>query len=569
MTLLPPLRGSGEGQTPPHSFNHFISVTVSKGKQMESRKRFIGLIGIGYWGKNILRNLYDLGVIHTACDLDPKVIAERRAAFPDIHYCASPEEIVSNPDINAIAIATPAVTHYNLVKQSLLAGKDVFVEKPLSLTVKEGEELVGFAKEKDRVLMVGHILQYHPALIRLKELISSGEIGKIQYIYSNRLNIGKLRTEENILWSFAPHDISVILMLIEEEPVKVSAFGGDYLTTMVYDTTLTTLEFRNGVKGHIFVSWLHPYKEQKLIVVGSKAMVVFDDVGEEKLFLYPHKIEWKNGQIPIAQKAEYQTIPVEGGEPLQRELIHFIECVLQRKRPKTDGQEGLRVLRILENAEKAIEGNRGTTYNESPVSFGSHLASRIPPSVYIHESAYVDEEVEIGEGVKIWHFSHILKGSSIGDNCIIGQNVVIGSDVTVGKRCKIQNNVSVYKGVTLEDDVFCGPSCVFTNVYNPRASVERKHEFLSTLVKKGATIGANATIVCGTTIGQYAVIGAGAVVKSDVPDYAIVAGVPATKIGWACKCGTPLGFNSKYAVCKRCGNEYGIENNNFMIIKEW
>jgi UDP-2-acetamido-3-amino-2,3-dideoxy-glucuronate N-acetyltransferase len=252
---------------------------------MESRKRVIGLIGLGYWGKNILRNLYDLGVIHTACDSDPRVIAERRVAFPDVRYCASPDEIMNNPEINAIAIATPAVTHYALVKQSLMAGKDVFVEKPLSLTVKEGEELVGFSKEKERVLMVGHILQYHPAVIRLKELISSGEIGKIQYIYSNRLNIGKLRTEENILWSFAPHDISVILMLIEEEPVKVSAFGGDYLNTMIYDTTLTTLEFRNGVKGHIFVSWLHPYKEQKLIVVGSKAMAVFDDVSEEKLFL--------------------------------------------------------------------------------------------------------------------------------------------------------------------------------------------------------------------------------------------------------------------------------------------
>jgi UDP-2-acetamido-3-amino-2,3-dideoxy-glucuronate N-acetyltransferase len=254
---------------------------------------------------------------------------------------------------------------------------------------------------------------------------------------------------------------------------------------------------------------------------------------------------------------------------LKRELIHFIECVRKRKRPLTDGQEGLRVLRILESAEKAVQGNRGTTYVGSPVSLGSHLATRIPPSVYIHESAYVDEEVEIGEGVKIWHFSHIMKGSSIGDSSIIGQNVVIGSDVTVGKKCKIQNNVSVYKGVTLEDEVFCGPSCVFTNVYNPRASVERKHEFLSTLVKKGATIGANATIVCGTTIGQYAMIGAGAVVKSDVPDYAIVTGVPAKKIGWACKCGTPLRFNSKYAVCQRCGNEYGIGNNNFMIIKEW
>ena len=203
--------------------------------------------------------------------------------------------------------------------------------------------------------MVGHILQYHPAVMKLKEMLSSGELGKVQYIYSNRLNIGKLRTEENILWSFAPHDISVILMLLEEEPIKVSAIGGDYLNKGICDTTLSTLEFRNGVKGHIFVSWLHPYKEQKLIVVGSKAMVVFDDVSKEKLFLYPHKIEWKDGKIPLAQKAEYQIIPVESGEPLNLELSHFVECVRDGRKPLSDGQEGLKVLKVLQAAQKSLK----------------------------------------------------------------------------------------------------------------------------------------------------------------------------------------------------------------------
>ena len=185
-----------------------------------------------------------------------------------------------------------------------------------------------------------------------------------------------------------------------------------------------------------------------------------------------------------------------------------------------------------------------------------------------HETAFIDVPSEIGDGTKIWHFSHILKGSKIGKNCIIGQNVVIGPDVTIGDKCKVQNNVSLYKGVVLEDEVFCGPSCVFTNVYNPRAFIERKHEFLPTLVKKGATIGANATIVCGTTIGRYAMIGAGAVIKSDVPDYAIVAGVPAKQIGWACKCGTTLKFNDNHTACSYCGNEYKIENGSLVVIKE-
>lgn len=164
--------------------------------------------------------------MHTACDLDPRIITRQRSEFPNVRYSTSFDEVSGNSDIVAVAIATPAATHYELVKRSLLAGKDVFVEKPLSLTVKEGEELVRLAEKEKKVLIVGHVLQYHPSAIRLKELISTGDIGKIQYIYSNRLNIGRFRTEENILWSFAPHDVSVILMLLEEEPIRVSAFGG-------------------------------------------------------------------------------------------------------------------------------------------------------------------------------------------------------------------------------------------------------------------------------------------------------------------------------------------------------
>ncbi|GLI52406.1 Gfo/Idh/MocA family oxidoreductase [Thermodesulfovibrio yellowstonii] len=519
------------------------------------KKRFIGHIGLGYWGKNIFRNLYELEVLHTACDVSEEVLNEYRKKFRDVNFTMDYNEILRNPELKAVTIATPAATHYEFVKKALLADKDVFVEKPLALKTTEAKELIKIAEDNKKILMVGHILRYHPAVIKLKEIISSGILGKIQYIYSNRLNIGKLRTEENILWSFAPHDISVILMLLNEEPIKVSAFGGDYLNKGIYDITLTTLEFPNNIKAHIFVSWLHPYKEQKLIVVGSKAMAVFDDVSKEKLFLYPHKIEWKEGKIPVAHKAQYEVIPFEDGEPLKLELIHFTECINNRQTPLTDGYEGLRVLKILELAEKSLKGS------------SSQEISR-DKNYYAHETAVIDEGVEIGEGTKIWHFSHILKGSKIGKKCIIGQNVMIGPDVTIGNRCKIQNNVSIYKGVTLEDEVFCGPSCVFTNVYNPRAFIERKNEFLPTIVKKGATIGANATIVCGVTIGKYAMIGAGAVVKKDVPDHAIVAGVPAKQIGWACKCGVTLKFNNQRATCNYCGNEYILKEGKIELLKE-
>jgi len=525
---------------------------------MNSKEKFIGLIGLGYWGKNLFRIISDLGVLHTACDSDDKVISGLKEKFQDINYTSSLEDILQNPDIKAVTIATPAATHYDLVKKTLSAGKDVFVEKPLALTVEEGRQLVEQAKNEQKVLMVGHILQYHPAVKKLKELISSGDLGKIQYIYSNRLNIGRLRTEENILWSFAPHDISSILALMNEEPTTVSAFGGDYVSNGVYDVTLTTLEFRNQVKAHIFVSWLHPFKEQKLIVVGSKAMAVFDDLSEETLSIYPHKIEWKDGKIPVAQKADYQLIEVEQVEPLCEELKHFVQCVTERKRPKTDGEEGLRVLRVLEKAERSLVRDLSSKASRGTAEDG----------YFVHVTTAIDKDVRIGRGTKVWHFSHILKGSKIGENCVIGQNVMIGPDVIIGNCCKIQNNVSLYKGVTLEDEVFCGPSSVFTNVTNPRAFIERKHEFRPTLVRKGATIGANATIICGITIGSYAIIGAGALVNRDVQDHALMTGIPATQVGWACTCGTTVELQGDQARCDYCNRVFKLINGEFSQI-DW
>ncbi len=331
------------------------------------------------------------------------------------------------------------------------------------------------------------------------------------------MNLGKIRREENILWSFAPHDISVILGLLGEMPTSVFAQGGNYLHEQIADTTVTLLSFPSGVKAHIFVSWLHPFKEQKLIVVGDQKMAVFDDMEKkDKLLLYPHSIKWKS-QIPIANRAEAQPVEVGTEEPLREECAHFLESIRTRRRPRTDGEEGLRVLSVLQQCQHALEA-KGRTTVQPP-------ASKTARKFFAHDSAFVDEGVEVGEGSSIWHVSHILKGSRIGKSCKIGQNVVIGPNVTIGNGVKVQNNVSVYEGVTLEDYVFCGPSMVFTNVFNPRSEIPRMGELKPTLVKKGATLGANCTIVCGITIGRYAFIGAGAVVTKDVPDYALVAGV--------------------------------------------
>lgn len=314
----------------------------------------IAVIGCGYWGKNLIRNFYSLGALHTICDSSEKIMSENKKLYPGVNCTASYENILSDSSVKAVVIATPAETHFRLAKQALMNDKDVFVEKPLAFTLEEGKELIQLASDNKKILMVDHLLQYHPAVAKLKDLIKDGAIGAVQYIYSNRLNIGKFRTEENILWSFAPHDISVILSLVGEMPVKVEAFGEAYLQKNIYDTTLTTLTFNKRLKAHIFVSWLHPFKEQKLVVVGSKNMAVFDDTQDQKLVLYPHRVDWVCG-VPIASKAPHESVELNSEEPLKAACQHFLDCVNSRKKPLTDGAEALRVLEVLHSAQKELE----------------------------------------------------------------------------------------------------------------------------------------------------------------------------------------------------------------------
>jgi len=507
----------------------------------------VAVVGSGYWGKNLVRNFDELGALYTICDNNPGTLKSFQERYPDKQFQTSFEAVLESSAIKAVVIATPAETHFELAKMALLAGKHTFVEKPLALVGCEAEELHRIAQDRNLKLMVGHILLYHPAIMKLKEIIDSGELGKINYIYSNRLNLGKFRIEENILWSFAPHDISVILHLLEEMPIQVMAQGGNYLNRDIADVTMSVLSFKSGVKGHIFVSWLHPDKEQKLVVVGDKKMAVFDDtLAKGKLQIHDKGVEWVKRQ-PVPRKKEAQIVPIEPNEPLKAECAHFLECIESDRTPKTDGNNGIQVLKILNACQESLERHGAV------IDMNGNSRSE---SFFAHETAVIDTPCQIGKGTRVWHFSHIMSGAEIGERCNIGQNVVIGPDVKIGNNVKIQNNVSVYEGVTLEDDVFCGPSMVFTNVINPRSHIPRKHEFKKTLIKKGATIGANATILCGHSIGRYAFIGAGAVVTKDVPDHALMLGNPAEIAGWMCKCGHRIQFQDGVAICNECGKEY-------------
>ena len=518
---------------------------------MTGRPANVALLGFGAWGRNLARNLAQLGALRTVCDGSAPALERARAAHPGLQTTGDVAAVLADPAVAACVIATPVATHAGLARRALLAGKDVFVEKPLALSVGEGEALDELADQAQRVLMVGHLLEYHPAIEKLRELVAAGELGKIQYCYSNRLNLGRIRTEENALWSFAPHDIHVLLTLLGEPPVEVACQGGSYLNQRVADVTMSVLRFASGVRGHIFVSWLHPYKEQRLVVVGDRGMIVFDDtLGRDKLQLFPHRVDWIE-RIPVAVKAEAKPIPLPEVEPLARECEHFLECVATRRRPRTDGASAVAVLRVLEACQRSLE--RGGL----PVPLAPVVAA---PAAVAHPTATIDPGAQIGEGTRVWHYSHVMAGARIGRRCTLGQNVFVAGDVVLGDNVKLQNNVSLFEGVVLEDDVFCGPSAVFTNVLNPRSEVSRKHEFRPTLVRQGATIGANATVICGHTVGRYAFVGAGAVVTRDVPDHALVLGSPARLVGWMCRCGVrlPLGLNGadERGACPACGRTY-------------
>ena len=506
----------------------------------------VTLVGYGRWGKNIARNLHELGALAAVLETDPARREAAAAALPGVQLLA---QLAQVPSEHAVAIAAPAVQHATLAEHFLRRGHHVFVEKPLALRVDDGRRLVALAEQRGRVLMVGHLLHYHPAITRLDALIRTGVLGRLRCMYSHRLNLGRFRREESSLWSFAPHDIAVLLRLAGGPPERVIATGGHFLHPRIADTTVTQLLWPNGVQAHIYVSWLHPFKEQRLVVVGEDAMAVFDDREPlpNKLVLYRHGVQWVDG-VPEPIKGEPEAVAIDATEPLRAEIQAFLDAVSDpAKRPIADGAEGLAVLSVLDAAQRSVERDgqpQGLQKTENK-GFSQHA------------SAVVHSGARVGDGTRIWHFCHVMEGAVIGRDCVLGQNVFVQSGARIGDRCRLQNNVSIYDGVVLEDDVFCGPSCVFTNVVRPRAHVSRKDEFAGTIVGKGATIGANATVICGHPIGHHAFIGAGATVSKAVKPHALVVGVPARQVGWVCGCGEKLALAVDAvgeATCQRCGD---------------
>lgn len=314
----------------------------------------IAQVGCGHWGKNLARNFAELGALAAIADGDPSTAAKISAlhGVPVLTL----EAILADTTIEGVALATPAVTHAELALKAVAAGKHVFVEKPLALDPVDAERVIEAAASAGLVLMVGHLLQYHPVFLALRDLVARGELGTLRYIYSNRLSLGKFRTEENVWWSFAPHDVSMVLALAGETPRVTAVEGTVVVTPGVADWATCHMAFPSGLRAHIATSWLHPFKEQRLVAVGDAGTVVFEDSAadwDKRLALYRHGID-RSGPTPAPIKAEVEYVAVPQGEPLRNECSHFLSCIATGLVPRTDGVEALGVLRVLDAAEAQL-----------------------------------------------------------------------------------------------------------------------------------------------------------------------------------------------------------------------
>src|SRR5579872_1916640 len=320
----------------------------------------IGVVGLGYWGPNLARNFAALPGCNLSwiCDGREDVLARFQITFPDARSTGELNDLLDDPRLDAVALATPVPTHAELAARVLAAGKHCFVEKPLGLSVQEAERVLEVQQESGRVLMVGHLLEYHPGVAKLKELVTADELGRIHYIYSNRLNLGKLRADENALWSLGAHDISVVLHLAEDEPYELSAHGESYMRPGIEDVVFCFMRFPSGLSAHMHLSWLDPHKERRFTVVGSKRMATFDDMEpERKVTVYDKGFDGKAdswGEY-ITRSGDIYSPRIANAEPLRLECEHFIECIRTGRTPISDGESGLRVVRVLEGLQAALD----------------------------------------------------------------------------------------------------------------------------------------------------------------------------------------------------------------------
>jgi predicted dehydrogenase len=332
----------------------------SRGATVSGSTVTVGVVGLGYWGPNLARNLAELPgcTLAWCCEPDPARRARWAEQFRSARSTDDLEDLLRDPGLDAVVLATPVPTHAALAVRVLEAGKHCFVEKPLAQSVADAELAVAAAADADRLLMVGHLLEYHPGVRALKQIVDGGELGELRYIYGNRLNLGQLRADENALWSLGAHDVSVVLALAGEEPCEWSARGECYMRDGVEDVVFAFLRFPSGLAAHLHLSWLDPHKERRFTVVGAKRMATFDDMEiERKVTIYDKGFD-STSEGYVGRAGEIRSPLVPAIEPLRLECEHFIECVRERRTPRSDGLSGLRVVRVLEGLQRELDASR-------------------------------------------------------------------------------------------------------------------------------------------------------------------------------------------------------------------
>jgi UDP-2-acetamido-3-amino-2,3-dideoxy-glucuronate N-acetyltransferase len=454
------------------------------------------LIGCGYWGIKIMRTLkHQIG---TVCENRPDIIDLIKEEFRGVSIEPDWQKLLKNDGIKNVMIALPAELHFKFAKDALLANKNVFVEKPLSIHLSEVEELVKLAEQKGLILMMGHLLHYHPHLNQIKKMVKSGEIGRVLQIRARRMSYGIFRKYDNVLWTVGIHDLSWILSLIDLQSITHSTLKGSNLTNHsnldMADVTLTT---NDGIDVSVSCNWISPHKEQSLVIYGTEGVIYADDVKKEFF-----SMDYQGNKTSIEPGEQYL--------PLAIECHHFVTCCQTNQEPDTSARRVYPVYQLLDRLERQWQGESA-----------NHFA---------HPTATIDAGVKIGQGSKIWHHCHLSNDSSIGRDCSLGQNVYLGDQVVLGDRCRLQNNANVYSGTIAGSDVFFGPNCVITNDKHPRIGFSLNGEYVRTTIEDHVSIGAGAIIIAGVKLGRGAMIGAGAVVTRDVEPYTLVVGNPARRI---------------------------------------